>query len=134
MAPATVLSGPLRQRVCQGVAWLSLVNALLGMAPWLWTLGRQDGFPWLGLFGAAAAGLALRGQRAGSWGGVLFYALQLASYYSDVGAWSFSMKAGLSLAIVLRLESGVLVVNAFAALMLVASLAVSLFARRAQQT
>lgn len=111
-------------RFARATAWLLLANGVLGMGPWLssWISdGRPGRLPFLALFGLASAVLALRGQRAGMWGSIVYCALQVFSYYAFSGAWSFSMKAGLSLAYVTRLPHGVLIINVAAAVLLVAS-------------
>jgi hypothetical protein len=106
------------------VACLLLANGMLGLAPSLWRLvtGQEGAVPWLALLGVAAGALSLRGWRAAVWAGALFYAVQVCSFYSYAGSWSFSMKAGLSLAWVQHLEQGVLVVNLAAVALLAASL------------
>jgi hypothetical protein len=113
-----------KQGIARTAAWLLLANAMLGLAPWLWTwidAGMLGRWPWLAFFGVASAVLALRGQHAGMWGSIVCCALQVCSYYAFSGAWSFSMKAGLSLAYVARLPGGMLIINVAAVVLLVAS-------------
>ena len=71
--------------------------------------------------GVLSGALAWRGRLAGHGLGLVFYGLQLASFYSYDLTQAHHLLAGLSVAFVVRLPSGVLVVNAFAVAMLVAS-------------
>lgn len=73
------------------------------------------------LLGAVSAAMALRGWRLGWWGGVLYYALQVLSYYPYADGWSFSVKAGLSIGAVVHLPYGLFVVNLVALALLLAS-------------
>jgi hypothetical protein len=100
------------QKLERGAAWLLLVNALLGLGVSLW--GRSGELPVLALLGLLSGWLSLRGNRAGVWGAMAFYAPQVLSYYAYSMAWSFSVKSGLSLAFVARLPDGVLIVNVVA--------------------
>jgi hypothetical protein len=106
-------------------AWLLLANGLLGLGLGLWG-GLSGAFtqalPWLGVLSGL---LSMRRHRAGAWGAMLFYGLQLASFYPYTGNWSFSYRCGLSLGYVARLPDGVLVVNLVALLLLAVSAALA---------
>jgi len=82
------------------------------------------------LLGALSAAMALRGWRAGWWGGVLYYALQVLSYYPYAEGWSFSVKAGLSIGAVVHLQHGLFVINLVALALLLAMAWVLRRARR----
>ena len=82
------------------------------------------------LLGALSAATALRGWRAGWWGGMLYYALQVLSYYPYAGGWSFSVKAGLSIGAVVHLQHGLCVINLVALALLLATAWVLRRARR----
>jgi hypothetical protein len=73
------------------------------------------------LLGAWSAAMALRGWRLGWWGGMLYYALQVLSYYPYAEGWSFSVKAGLSIGAVVHLQHGLFVVNLVALALLLAT-------------
>lgn len=112
------------------LAWVLLVNSGLGLAVWLTTavIGKWHGLaladlPLVGLFGLLCAALCLKGQAAGWWGAIAFYAVQVPSYFSYTEG-SFAVRAGLSLAGVFHLPGGVLVLNLAALLLLAASAAV----------
>ena len=77
--------------------------------------------PLVALLGVVSGTLAWRGRAAGHGLGIIFYGLQLASYYSFDLTQAYHLLAGLSVAFVVHLSSGVLVVNAFAIAMLAAS-------------
>lgn len=82
------------------------------------------------LLGFLAAVLALRRHRAGLWGGGLYYALQVLSYVPlTPGAAGFSVKAGVSLGLVLHFAQAIVVIN-LVALVLLAVTAVLLAWRR----
>jgi hypothetical protein len=49
---------------------------------------------------------ALKRRRAGLWGGGLYYALQAASYFPADGSWHVSVKAGVSIGLVLQFAPG----------------------------
>ena len=109
--------------------WLArvlLLNGLLGIGVALGKLGpAHDGHsPVLWAMAALACGggwLWLRGKKIGCWCAMLYYALQVPSYYSHDGSVSFSIKAGISIATVMRLDSGVLVINGVALALLLAT-------------
>ena len=110
------------QKVERGVAWLLLINGLLGLAVSLWSMSGD--LPILALLGVLSGWLWLRKNIMGVWGALAFYAPQLFSYYAYSRTWSFSMKSGLSVAFVAHLPDGVLVVNVAALTLLVASAAI----------
>lgn len=113
----------------RGAAWLLLVNGLLALTvafatmPTAWWLASAS-WPLLALLGIVAGALSLHGYIMGVWGGAVYYAPQVFSYYAYSNAWSFSFKSGLSLAAVLRLGDGVLVVNVLALALLALSAAI----------
>ena len=127
--------GPVMLRAERVAAWLLLINGALGLVVSLGTMlavhaapVELAALPLVAILGVLSGCLWLRGHVAGAWAGSVFYALQVVSYYAYSGAWSFSVKSGLSLALVLHLPDGVLVVNV-AALALLAVNAVVLAPR-----
>lgn len=97
-------------------AWTTLANGAVGLivaasvatlrgleAPWVFTP------PIASLLGVVAGTLAVRGKRTGLIVGVLFYGLQVPSYYSP--SIQFNFRAGFSLAKVVELSHGILIVN-----------------------
>ncbi|MHA4868453.1 hypothetical protein ACXZ1M_12220 [Duganella sp. PWIR1] len=110
--------------------WLArvlLLNSALALGVCLGLLGAPladaDRYVVFGaaLLGFLAAVASLKRWRLGAWGGGLYYALQLASYFPADGSWQFSVKAGLSIGLVLHLANGVLVFNLVAAALLAAT-------------
>lgn len=100
----------------RGSGWVLLLNGGLGLAVATASALARGGMgqslqsvPWVSLLGMVAGLLALRSARAGLMGGLLFYGLQIASYYSH--NFQFNFKSGLSLGAVIELPQGVLVVN-----------------------
>lgn len=67
-----------------------------------------------GLLGIISAVLAMRGRTIGWWGGLIFYGVQLFSYYPYGDGWIFAVKAGVSFSLDLHLHSGVFLVNLIA--------------------
>jgi hypothetical protein len=66
--------------------------------------------------------LSLRGKVLGLWGAMLYYALQVLSYYPPyAGGWSFSVRAGVSVGAVLHLRDGLFVINGIALALLAAT-------------
>lgn len=111
--------------------WLArvlLLNSVLTVAVVLGLLGGlhdPGALPWLAgaaLLGGVSAVLSLRGRRAGLYGDALYYAVQVPSWYPYSPGWSYSVKAGISIAAVLHLAGGVLVVNGVALALLAATL------------
>ena len=110
--------------------WLArvlLLNSGLALAVSLGLLGQPvAGAAAAWVFGAAllgflAAVLSLKRWRSGLWGGLLYYALQLVSYFPAAGGWEFSVKAGVSVGLVMRFHSGVVLLNMVALALLVAT-------------
>lgn len=118
------------------VARVLLLNGVLALAVVAGLLGEaQYGAARIVLLAAALLGviaalLSLRGHVAGLWGGVAYYLLQLVSYFPYEGDWSFAVKAGVSIGLVLRLGGGVLVINTVAAALLACTAAVLVWRRR----
>jgi hypothetical protein len=112
------------------VARVLLLNSALALAVSLGLLGQPlEGAAASWVFGAAllgflAAVLSLKRWRSGLWGGLLYYTLQLVSYFPAAGGWAFSVKAGVSVGLVMRFQSGVLVINMVALALLAATAAV----------
>ncbi len=97
-------------------ASLMLLNGAIGLAVALGSAALQrmpaallDAPPYASLLGVVSGLLALRGKLAGLLGGLLFYALQIPSYYSP--RWHFNVRSGISVATVVELAHGVLVIN-----------------------
>jgi len=110
--------------------WLArvlLLNSALALGVCLGLLGEPlAGAALYLVFGAAmlgflSAALCLRRVRAGWWGAGLYYLLQLFSYYPANGGASFSVKAGVSIGLVLHFSHGVLVLNMVALALLAAT-------------
>ncbi|MES2127718.1 MAG: hypothetical protein V4463_10635 [Pseudomonadota bacterium] len=107
--------------------WLArvlLLNGVLGIGVALGMLGApNDGHSpvlWaMAVLACGSAWLCLRARRTGLFGGMLYYILQVPSFFPDDGSAGFSIKAGISIGSVVRLDSGVLVINWVAAALLV---------------
>ena len=118
------------------VARVLLLNSALALGVSLGLLGQPlDGPAAALVFGAAllgflAAVLSLKRLRLGLWGGILYYALQVVSYFPYAGGAGFSVKAGVSIGLVMRFASGVLVLNMVALALLAATAAVLAWRRR----
>jgi hypothetical protein len=108
------------------VAALTIVNGALGLVVWatgMLSRGAIGSLPLLALLGLLSGVLAWRGRPGGHGAGLVFYGVQLAAFHSWHAAHSFHMTWIFSLAFVVRLPTGVLIVNAFAVAMLAASAA-----------
>lgn len=105
-------------RIERIVAVLTLIGAVLGLAVGLFTGPHL--LP-LALLGLLSSGLAWRGRLTGHAAGVVFYAFQLAGYHSYDLTTVYPLRGALSLAFVVHLPAGVLIVNAFAAALFMAS-------------
>lgn len=101
------------------IAWLLLANGLLGLTVSLAT--ASGAWPLTSILGIVSGALSVRRYTVGVCGGLLYYALQVAGYYPYSNAWSYSVKSGLSVAAVINLPAGVLVLNVLALLLLGAS-------------
>ena len=90
----------------------------------MWALaGGTGGTLALALLGLLSGVLAWRGRLGGHYAGLAFYGLQLAAWYSYDATQAWHLRAAFSLAFVVHLRSGVLIVNVFAMAMLAASAA-----------
>ena len=67
-----------------------------------------------GLLGVISAVLAMRGRTIGWWGGLIFYGLQLFSYYPYEDGWIFAVKAGVSFSLDFHLSHSTFLVNLIA--------------------
>lgn len=113
-------------RVERLVAGLTIANGALGLV--VWVMGRLsrgviDSLPLLALLGLLSGVLAWRGRLGGHGAGLVFYGVQLAAFHSYHSTRAFHLPWTFSLAFVVHLPAGVLVVNAFAIAMLAASAA-----------
>ncbi|MEV4782198.1 hypothetical protein [Burkholderia sp. LMU1-1-1.1] len=119
------------------VARVLLLNSALTLAVGLGLLGapqQADALPVLfgvGLFGFLAAVLSLKRWKSGLWGGMLYYAAQLISYFPHDGGAQYSLKAGVSIGLVMRFSSATLVLNMVALALLAATVAVFVCRARA---
>lgn len=102
-------------RARQVLAWLLLANGALGCAAAAaaWPQAPAQ-WPWPAILGAASGCLLLKGMSSGLWGGLLSSVLQSLRYLSFVGTGSFGAKWAMSLAVVLHVRDGILVVNLLA--------------------
>jgi len=108
------------------VAALTIVNAALGLVMWLMALlsrGAIGSLPLLALLGLFSGVLAWHGRPGGHGAGLVFYGVQLAAFHSWHATQASHVSWTFSLAFVLRLPTGMLIVNAFAVAMLAASAA-----------
>jgi len=119
--------------------WLArvlLLNSGLALAVALGLLGPTlDDAGAALVFGAAllgflAAVLSLKRWRLGAWGGLLYYAVQVLSYFPADGGRGFSVKAGVSIGLVMRFDAGVLVLNLVALALLAATAGLLAWRRR----
>lgn len=119
------------------VARVLLLNSGLTLAVSFGLLGAPqpaEALPVLfgvGLFGFLAAVLSLKRWKSGLFGGMLYYALQVVSYFPHDGAWQFSVKAGVSIGLVMQFSHGTLVLNMVALALLAATVAVLVWRMRA---
>lgn len=110
--------------------WLArvlLLNGLLTLGVCLGWLGEPHHGAALALLiavallGILSAALALKQQGLGWCGALLYYALQVLSYFPYDGARPWAIKAGVSVGVVLHLANGVLVLNMVAMALLLAT-------------
>ena len=119
------------------VARVLLLNSALTLGVSLGLLGapqEADALPVLfgvGLFGFLAAVLSLKRLKGGLWGGMLYYVVQLISYYPHDGAWQYSVKAGVSIGLVMQFPNATMVLNMVALALLGATVAVLAWRLRA---
>ena len=119
--------------------WLArvlLLNSALALGVSLGLLGEaQPGSALPALYGAALLGFlsavfSLKRRMVGLWGAVLFYMLQVLSYFPFHGGGQFSVKAGVSIGVVMRFPFGVIVLNLIALALLLATTIVLVRRRR----
>jgi hypothetical protein len=111
------------------IAGLTMANGVLGLAMWVTRLlsrGAIDDLPLLPLLGLLSGAMAWRGRLAGHGVGLVFYGVQLATFHSFDPMQTWQPPWSFSLAFVVHLPAGVLIVNAFAVAMLAASAALVL--------
>lgn len=119
------------------VARVLLLNSALTLGVSLGLLGapqEADALAALfgvGLFGFLAAVLSLKRWKSGLWGGMLYYAVQLVSYFPHDGGWQYSVKAGVSIGLVMQFSNATLVLNMVALALLAATVAVLAWRMRA---
>jgi hypothetical protein len=114
------------RRVEQLVAALTLANAALGLVlsvSGFLARGALGSLPLLALLGLLSGVPAWRGRAAGHGAALLFYGVQLAGFHAWHSSQSYSLRGVFSLAFVVHLPAGVLIVNVFAVTMLAASAA-----------
>lgn len=106
--------------------WLARVlvlNSVLTVGVCVGWLGAPQGageLPWLvgaALLGLVSGLLALRGKLAGWCGSLLYYGVQLVSYYPLGAGRPWSVKAGLSIGMVLTFPGAIVVLNLLALLL-----------------
>lgn len=105
LARVLILNSGLTFGVCLG--WLGAPQGS-GELPWLYAAA---------LLGLVSGLLALRGKPAGWCGSLLYYGVQLVSYYPLGAGTPWSLKAGLSLGVVLTFPSAIVVLNLLALLL-----------------
>jgi len=125
------------QEVEKWLARVLLLNSALALGVCLGLLGEPlAGTDLYLVFGAALLGFlsavaALKRRRAGLWGGGLYYAVQAVSYFPADASWHLSVKAGVSIGLVLRFAAGTLVLNLVALALLAATGAVLVLTKKA---
>ena len=118
------------------VARVLLLNSALALGVAMGLLGEPQPAAALPvLFGVAMLGflsavLSLKRRTIGLWGGMLYYVVQLFSYFPSHGGGQFSVRAGLSIGVVMRFPAGVFVLNLVALALLAATVAVLMWRRR----
>jgi hypothetical protein len=110
-------------RAARLVASLTLANAALNLVVWAIRLPSAGGSGMLLLAvpGLLSGMLAWRGQAAGYAVALLFYGVQLAGFHPYAAPHAYPLRGAFSLAFAVQLPTGVLIVNAFAIALLVAS-------------
>ncbi|WP_432380663.1 hypothetical protein [Duganella sp. P38] len=123
------------QAVDKWAARVLLLNSGLALAVSLGLLGEPlDGQTATVAFGTAmlgfvAAVLSLRRHPAGLWAALPYYAVQSVSYFPFAGT-GFSVKAGVSIGLVLQFKQAVVVLNVLALLLLGVTIALLVWRRR----
>lgn len=118
------------------VARVLLLNSALALGVSMGLLGEPQPAAALPvLYGVAMLGflsavLSLKRRTIGLWGGMLYYIVQVFSYFPYHGGGQFSVRAGLSIGVVMRFPAGVFVLNLVALALLAATVAVLLWRRR----
>lgn len=116
-------AAPSWTRIERVVAGLTVVNAMLGLLVWVHAGGAIGALPLLSLLGLLSGLTAWRGRPSGHAAALAFYALQLAGYHRYDLTCAYPLHGSLSLAFVVHLAAGVLIVNVLALAMLAASVA-----------
>jgi hypothetical protein len=120
------ISGCTWARIERLVAALTIGNGALGLVMWVTGLlsrGAIGSLPLLALLGLLSGVLAWRGRLGGHGAGLVFYGVQLAAFHSWDSTQAYHLTWTFSLAFVVHLPTGLLLVNAFAVAMLAASAA-----------
>ena len=113
-------------RIDRFVAALTAANGMLGLVIWATgpaPRGAIDILLLLALLGLLSGALAWRGHLGGHGAGLVFYGVQLAAFHGYHATQAYRLPWTFSLAFVVHLPAGVLVVNGFAVAMLAASAA-----------
>lgn len=124
------------QEVEKWAARVLLLNSGLALAVSFGLLGGPlsgDEAWWVfgaALLGFIAAVLSLRRHPLGLWGGALYYTLQVISYFPASGAAGFSIKAGVSIGLVLHFSQSLIVVNMVALALLAVTITLLVWRRR----
>jgi hypothetical protein len=124
------------QAVETWAARVLLLNSGLALAVCLGLLGAPlaEGESTLvfaaAMLGFVAAVLALRRHVAGWWGALLYYALQVLSYVPLDGGAGWSVKAGVSVGVVLRFTQGIFIINMVALALLALTVTLLVWRRR----
>jgi hypothetical protein len=131
------LDESMMQAVDKWAARVLLLNSGLALAVCLGLLGAPLAAGETGwVFGAALLGfigavLSLRRHPAGLWCAALYYALQLVSYTPLDGGRAWSLKAGVSVGLVMQFSQSVIVVNMVALALLAVTVLLLGWRRRA---
>jgi hypothetical protein len=120
---APTATHPRWTRIERVVAGLTIVNAALGLLMWLRVGGAIGALPLLSLLGLLSGLIAWRGRPGGHAAGLAFYAFQLAGYHRYDLTYAYPLRGSVSLAFVVHLPAGVLIVNVLAVAMFAASVA-----------
>jgi len=110
-----------RMRIERTVAGISIVSGGLGLGIWMFLSNAGGSLPLLSLLGLLSGMLVWRRHAGGHGAGLLFYALQLVGYHSYDAIDIYPLRSILSLAYVVHLPAGVLIVNLLALAMMLAS-------------